>query len=130
MERASISGESRLLHRRIKMFRKIFAMLAIMLAMIGAGSATMYYVMYNIPVEFGSTGEPGDVVDVTELASSDMDGYWTLLRIYDIGPTQTLAVPKTCSKLTGQQWNDTETQTGGYDGALELFGVDEIQVMY
>jgi hypothetical protein len=111
------------------MFKKIAIMLAIMLAMTSFGSATMYYIIYNIPVVLGSTGEIGDVVDFTSFPSSAIDGNWTLLRIYDIGPTQALAVPKTCSKLTYQQWNDTEMQAGGYQGALDFFQIDELQDM-
>ena len=100
-----------------------------LLASIGLGSATMYYLIYNTPVEFGSTGEIGDVVDVTPLNSSAADGNWTLLRIWDIAPGQVLNCPKTASKLTYQQWNDTEVGAGGYDGALDLYQIDEVQDM-
>jgi hypothetical protein len=112
------------------MFKKLAIMLAIMLAMSGAASAAMYYVIYNVVVEVGSTGETGDVVDVTGLNSSGADGYFHLLRIYSIANGQTLNVPKACSKLTLEQWNVTEMNTGGYDGALEFYAIDRVDLMY
>ena len=112
------------------MLKKILLMLAIMLAIIGTGTATMYYIVYNVAVELGSTGGPGDVVDVTDLNSSEADGYFHLLRIYDIAPGQALGVPKACSKLTLEQWNVTEMNTGGYEGALEFYQIDQVDLMY
>lgn len=109
------------------MFRKlIILMLAAMLAMIGIGSATTFYVIYNIPVAWGSTGNLGDVVDFTDMPSSAIDGNWTLLRIYE---ATNLAVSPKYSRLSPIQWNDTEMASGGWDGALALYQIDEFQDM-
>jgi len=101
------------------MFKKIAIMLAIMLAMSGAASAAMYYIVYNIPVEVGSEDD-----------GLYLDGYFHLMRIYSIAPGQALAVPKACSKFTWEQWNATELQTGGYEGALEFYQIDQVDLMY
>lgn len=111
--------------------RKMFVLLFMLMSMICMADATMYYVMWNINVENGSTCEAnGDVCDKTPLSSSEIDGKWTLLRVYNLQPWENLAVPKTCSKLTYDQWNETEMNTGGFDGALEFFGVDYYALMY
>jgi len=115
----------------MKLIKKIMVMLAILLA-VSTVDATMYYVLYNYPAEYGSecSCKDGVICDVTELNTSSADANCTVLRIFDIPPTNNLAVPKTASKLTYQQWNDTEMAEGGLEGAMALFQVDILQIMY
>lgn len=58
-----------------------------------------------------------------------IDG-WKLLRIYDLLPTEKLAVGPTCTKMMAEDWDASVTAAGGLEqDYIDALGVTEVQDM-